>query len=72
MLEEGLASSVTDALDQPFDLTMRIMELRAYARANDLVERAQKNEDLPKDPMIDLVFAVREELAKIDRERRRK
>ena len=33
MLEEGLASSVNDALDQPPTLCMEILESRAYARA---------------------------------------
>ena len=47
MLEEGLASSIVDALQQPLGLCLDIMDLRAYSRTKDAIEQAKKSEDLP-------------------------
>ncbi len=49
------------------------MEARAYTRAKDLVAKTEKMEDLPDDPMIDLVQEIEFEIAreKIEAKRQR-
>ena len=44
-----------EALAQPYQLTMEIIEVRAYTQAKSLVENAQKAGDVPDHPMVDLV-----------------
>ena len=39
-----------------------IIELRAYARAKDTLKHAKRPEDIPQDPMIDMVFEIEHEL----------
>ena len=41
-----------------------IIELRAYARAKDTLKHAKRPEDIPNDPMIDIVFEVETEIAR--------
>lgn len=43
---------------------LRIMELRTYARAKELVERTDKLDDLPNDAMIDLVQEIQFDIAR--------
>lgn len=48
---------------QPFDLALRIMELRSYAGAKELVERpGMKLDDLPNSPMVNLVREIETEI----------
>lgn len=55
--EEGLAMNLADAARQPIELALRVMELRAYARAKDMVDRSENAGDLPTDsPMVNLVL----------------
>ena len=58
-----------EAAQQPLELTLAVMELRAYAGAKRLVEDPQtKSEDIPESPMVDAVWAT---VAAIAEERRR-
>ena len=41
-----------------------IIEDRAYARALDLVKRTEKSDDLPDDPMVDLVLEIQFDIAR--------
>ena len=54
-MEEGLASSLLDALEQPYELTLTILDMRAYARTKDAVDNAQKQDDVPDSPYTELV-----------------
>ena len=56
ILEEGLASSIEDAMRQPDEIAMDILDLRSYARAKDMFDGTKKKEDLPDSPYIDLVW----------------
>ncbi len=40
------------------------MEDRAYARALDLVKRTEKADDLPDDPMVDMVLEIQFDVAR--------
>lgn len=52
----------SEALDEPAALTLEIMELRAYARAKAELEAAQKEEDVPRTPMVERVWEVQHAL----------
>lgn len=54
----------SEALDEPAGLTLEIMELRAYARAKAELEAAQKEEDVPRTPMVERVWEVQGEIWK--------
>ena len=58
------------AADEPLDVCLRIIEERAYARAKQLIAQAKTMDDLPDDPMIDLVQEIEFEIAKEVKERR--
>ncbi len=60
------------AVHEPIDLCLLIMEDRAYARAKQLVDQTEKVEDLPDDPMVDLVQEIEFDIAreKIEAKRR--
>lgn len=58
LCEEGLATSMADALAQPYAATTRALTMRAYARARQVVERAEKQADIPDTPMVQEVQAV--------------
>ena len=51
-----------EALDQPYDLTMTVMHMRAYASAKQALEQAKRQSDVPITPIVRQVVAVREEL----------
>ena len=75
--EEGLAHSFNDALEQPYQACLDVLELRAFARAKQMVDGTDDESKLPDSPMIDLVFKLRDQrnreklaarLAKVQRE----
>jgi len=39
-------------LDDPSNMALEIIELRAYARAKELIDTTEKQDDLPNNPMI--------------------
>lgn len=52
----------SEALDQPYDLTMTVMHMRAFAAAKQALESAKRQSDVPITPIVRQVVAVREEL----------
>lgn len=54
----------SQAVHEPFDLCLRILEYRAYARAKHLVEQSRSFEDLPDDPMVALVQEIQFDIAR--------
>lgn len=59
MLEEGLATSILDAMEQPLEQAMRILEKRQYAWAKDEINRPDvKLDQLPDTPMIKLAQEI--------------
>ena len=62
--EEGLATSLLDAMEQPLEQVMRILEKRGYAWAKETIERdGVKLDDLPDSPMITLAQEIEAGLA---------
>lgn len=59
---EEFGVSPSEAVQQPVALTLRIMELRAYARAKEAVERAQSEDDATEWQKT-VVFETMEEIA---------
>ena len=51
-------------MNDPAQMALDIMELRAYARAKECLDNAKDPKDVPDHPMIDQVFLVQFELAK--------
>lgn len=51
-----MASSILDVMRQPFETATAILDLRHYARAKKMFDDADKKEDLPDSPYIDLVW----------------
>lgn len=58
-------------MQQPADLTLAIMEQRAFARAWEMVNNTEDASKLPDNLMIDMVWQVRDQQVKEERERRR-
>jgi hypothetical protein len=52
LCEEGLASSLVDALGQPYPLAQQALLMRQYARAKQAVESAKQQSDLPDTPKV--------------------
>lgn len=50
------------ALDQPYALTLDMLELRAYQAAKEALARAEKPGDVAMTPMVAMVFEVEAEL----------
>ena len=61
----------SQAVDEPLEVCLLIMESRAYAKAKQIVEQTEKAEDLPDDPMVDLVQEIQFALAREAIEARR-
>ena len=59
--------AIRELEDGPADLLWDIIELRAYARAKQTIERAEKQEDVPKTPWTDLVWDIKAEQFKRER-----
>ena len=60
--EEGLAENLLAAMQQPLDLALRVMELRAYAGAKHALVNAKKKEEIPNSPMVLTVMEIQAEL----------
>ena len=61
LLEEGLATSVLDAAQQPIPTCLRIIELREYRAVKNVLETPElAEEDVPDSPLVDVYFACRE------------
>lgn len=59
-----MATSLLDAMEQPLELVLRILEKRGYAWAKETIERdGVKLEDLPDSPMITLAQEIEAGLA---------
>lgn len=53
-----------ELLDDPSQMALDILELRAYARAKKVLDNAKRSEDVPDSPMIDRVFLIQHEILK--------
>lgn len=62
------SAAVRELMDDPSGLALEVMEQRAYARTKEQVDRASKDEDMPRGPMVDVVFEVQAELLRRHRE----
>jgi len=51
-----------ELLDDPKQMALDILELRAYARAKEILDNAKRSEDVPDNPMIDRVFLIQHEI----------
>jgi len=56
--------AVKELLDDPLNMALEIMELRAYARAKEVLDNAKSKNDVPSSPMVDMVMEIQAELAK--------
>lgn len=58
------SQAVRELMDDPSQIALDIMELRAYARAKECLDNAKDPKDVPDHPMIDRVFEIQAELLK--------
>ena len=57
----------SEALREDGTLVTAILELRSYARTKAAVDRAQRPEDMPDTPMVELVFEIVKEIGERNR-----
>lgn len=69
---EAFHCTPAEAVEQPSELTLNIMEDRAYADAWRIVRDAKTEDDVPQSPMVDLVVEFQSERMKAERERRQR
>lgn len=50
--------------EAPTGMIKDILELREYSRAKQIIDNAQKEEDIPNNPVIDMVFEIEATLIK--------
>lgn len=62
------SQAVRELLDDPQQLALDVMELRAYARTKDALDNAKRPEDEPSGPMVEVVWDVMNELLRRRRE----
>ena len=62
------SEALRELLDDPNNMALDIIELRAYARTKQQIDDAKKQEDMPSGPMADLVWGVQLEIARRRRE----
>lgn len=67
---EEFSCTPSEAIRQPLGLTLRIIELRAYARAKQALAEAQSETDVPQTPAVEWVWEVEQELLRRRRMRR--
>ena len=63
-----------EALNQPFDLSMALLELRAYARTKAAIDNAKDSQSMPSGEIADLVLENQAIIAReimAERKRRR-
>ena len=58
------SEALKELLDDPKQMALDILELRAYARAKEVLDNAKRPEDVPHSPMIDRVFLIQHEILK--------
>lgn len=58
-------------MHEPLDLCVKIIQLRSYAAAKQIVENSKTLNDLPDDPMIDLVQEIQFDVANEMRTKKR-
>lgn len=51
-----------ELFDDPKQMALDILELRAYARAKEMLDNAKRPEEVPDSPMIDRVFLIQHEI----------
>lgn len=51
-----------EALEQPYDLTLTIMHMRAYAQTKQVMDSAQRQAEIPETPMVRKVASIKLEL----------
>lgn len=57
----------SEAVEEPLELALRIMEDRAYHRAKLAVSKCKNLDDLPDDPMVALVLEIEFDIARAKR-----
>ena len=50
-----------EALEQPLELTLDIIGLRAYSEAKQMIDTTEDKANLPQSPMIEMVWAILED-----------
>lgn len=59
LCEAGLASSLSDAMEQPIGLALRALEERAFEEAYRALNEAQSEADVPTTPMVQVVKTIK-------------
>ena len=62
MVCEEFSCTPLEALDQPYDLVMRMLNLRSYAKAKTLVDSAESQDAMPDTPMVRRVQGIQAEI----------
>lgn len=62
------SEALRELLDDPNNMALDIIELRAYARTKQQIDDARKQEDMPSGPLADLVWQVQHEIVRRRRE----
>jgi hypothetical protein len=68
---EEFGCTPSEALNEPLQLALDVMDLRAYAKAKQIYETTKDAKDIPDSPIIDWVYRVSYE-RKQQRNRQRK
>ena len=58
------SEAMKEIFDDPSQVAFDIMALRAYAAAKEALDNAQKESDVPKTPMVEMVWEVVAELVR--------
>lgn len=58
------SEAVNELMDDPSHMALDIIELRAYAVAKNMLDKAQSDKDIPDGPIIDRVFEIQAEVLK--------
>ena len=58
------SAALKEIMNDPAQMAIDIIELRAYSRAKELLDNARDSKDIPDNPMIDRVFEIQAELLK--------
>jgi hypothetical protein len=72
LCQEGLASSLLDAMAQPYDLALDALAGIAYQSALEVVDHTPAGKDPPMSPMVDAVYLNRHRQAEAIRAERAK
>ena len=51
-------------------MTLKIMEARAYVRAKNIIEAAKSQDEIPDNPIVDMVWAIQHDIARESRLKR--